>query len=243
VAYNKRGRVIDGKGVAATPLVSMLPQEQAAPAPAWLERLPPQQPRPLFAPPPPPQQYQAPQSFEPAFDPAAERAALEAERAQLMQLKQQLVAAQQQWVQAIGKLAHQAVPPAPSAQLVLDVALAVAKEIVGHEVQTNKALVLRTIDDLLAQVHGEQQIELHLSPADLEAVQKARPELPQQVRLVADATLGPGGCVVETPRQVLDGSIDRRMAAVRAALTHELPTANDNSVPAAAAVPAGATGH
>jgi flagellar biosynthesis/type III secretory pathway protein FliH len=220
---SKRGRVIYGNAMTATPLVSMLPQEHAATAPAWLERLPAPQPRDLFA--PAGGGYQAPSGPSAA----EERAQLDAERQQLQAMKQQLVAAQAQWMQSLAKLAAAAVPQAPSAQLVLEVAMAVAKELVGHELQTNKALVLRTLDDLLQSVAGEQQVELRLSPNDLEAVRQQRPELGQQVRLVADPTLGPGGCVVETPRQILDGSIDRRLAAVRAAL-HELPTANDNGV-------------
>jgi vacuolar-type H+-ATPase subunit E/Vma4 len=217
----KRGRVLHGNYAAATPLVAMLPVEHAAVAPTWLERLPAPTPRELFAPP------AAARPLVPSLD--AERIQLDAERRALAAERAQLQATQARWMEALAKLAGQAVAPAPPAQLVLEVALAVAREVVGHDVNTNKQLVLQTIEELLQAVHGEQQVELRLSPSDLDAVRALKPELATQVRLVADASLGPGGCIVETPRQVLDGSLERRMAAVRAAL-RELPTANDNGV-------------
>jgi flagellar assembly protein FliH len=122
---------------------------------------------------------------------------------------------------AATRLAHR-----PEPGEVVELALVVAKEIVGRELMVDRTQLLGTIDRALGSVSADTQLVLRVSPGDATYVKQRRPELLRDgVVIVEDKALTVGGCIVETPAWVLDASIEARLDAVRAGLV-EIVTAS-----------------
>jgi len=104
----------------------------------------------------------------------------------------------------------------PSVDEIVDLAFLVAREIVGRELTLDREILARRLDEVLASVVVDASTVIRLGGADLAYMRKRRPELRAAgVQFVEDATLGPGGCHVETPKAAIDLCIDTRLAAVR----------------------------
>ena len=220
----------------ATPLAERLAQVPLPAAAAWLggqsTSVAMAPPRPLFA-------KETPGA---AVDPAATAASeaktaamvaeLEAARKDLAQArteaeKEGLSAAQTkieeiveryldgiQRLLAATRLAHR-----PEPGEVVELALVVAKEIVGRELVSDRTQLLASVDRALGSVSADTQLVLRVSPGDATYVKQRRPELLRDgVVIVEDKALTVGGCIVETPAWVLDASIEARLEAVRAGL-------------------------
>ena len=65
-----------------------------------------------------------------------------------------------------------------------------------------------------------------LGPEDIAWVRQRRPDLERRgVELRLDEALGIGGCVVETPRRLIDASMERRLEMVRESLVEVVQAA------------------
>ncbi len=99
------------------------------------------------------------------------------------------------------------------ASQVAEVAIALARQVVRSELATRPALVAEVVQEALAAtLVSAQQIAVHLHPDDQSLVaQHAGEALASRgARLVADAAIARGGCVVETEVGVIDAGIDAR---------------------------------
>ena len=104
---------------------------------------------------------------------------------------------------------------------VAEVAIALARQVVRTELQTQPAAVAAVAQEALgAALMSAQQLALRLHPDDLALVrQHAGAALAERgARLVSDATLTRGGCVVETDVGVIDASVEARWRRATAAL-------------------------
>jgi flagellar assembly protein FliH len=100
-------------------------------------------------------------------------------------------------------------------------ALAVARQVVGRELQSDPGLIRG-----LLQRDG---LRLHLHPGDLEVLSETGKEgWPPEVELVADAGLTPGGFRIETGVGELDGSLETRWERVARTVTAALEKARDD---------------
>jgi flagellar assembly protein FliH len=125
---------------------------------------------------------------------------------------------------AATRLAHR-----PEPGEVVELALVVAKEIVGRELVADRTQLLASVDRALGSVSADTQLVLRVSPGDATYVKQRRPELLRDgVVIVEDKALTVGGCIVETPAWVLDASIEARLEAVRAGLVELLQTSSDD---------------
>ena len=123
---------------------------------------------------------------------------------------------------AATRLAHR-----PEPGEVVELALVVAKEIVGRELVTDRSQLLAVVDRALGSVSADTQLVLRVSPGDATYVKQRRPELLREgVVIVEDKALTVGGCIVETPAWVLDASIEARLEAVRAGLVEIMQTSS-----------------
>jgi flagellar assembly protein FliH len=146
----------------------------------------------------------------------AERAAQEKARAELDKQIQRYVdgiARLQGVVRELGK---------PLAGEVVELAMVVAREIIGRELATDRSRIADVVAEALADADGEGAVVVRMNPADLAQLRERRPELAQGAAFVEDRRLAAGGCVVESASQVIDASIEARLDAVRLAVVREL---------------------
>lgn len=221
---------------APTPLLGALPHLPAAPTPAWLGAKPGPL-RPLVSPPQPePEVVAAPEPLEPAApvidEAAVEQVLSEARAAGLAEGERAGIAAGQAKVDAIIEryadgIAHLAsatsARSADDAAAVVDLALVVARELVGHELSHDRTFLVTMLTEALATVGARTPVRLRIGSTDLAYLQAVRPEvLTPEIEVVEDEALGVGGCVVEAEHAVVDATVEGRLAAVGAALRDAL---------------------
>lgn len=96
---------------------------------------------------------------------------------------------------------------------VAEVAIALARQVVRSELALRPELVTQVAQEALAAtLVTAQQIAVHLHPDDLLLVQTQAGEAMAErgARLVADASLTRGGCVVDSEVGVVDASVEAR---------------------------------
>ncbi|UCD36924.1 MAG: hypothetical protein JSW54_08780 [Fidelibacterota bacterium] len=87
----------------------------------------------------------------------------------------------------------------------------------------NEALT-GTILSFLREVLHEGGVVIHVSPANLGLIQseevagKLKQSYPGRIRFVADDSLGPGECLVETPEHIIDGRYENQLAILESKL-------------------------
>lgn len=115
---------------------------------------------------------------------------------------------------------------------VVELALAVAKKIVCHEIATNKDTVLHVVKQALSKVADTDGIIIRLNPEDLRNIQSEKECSTTVIQGVANVTLEPdrgiqcGGCVIETRLGNIDARIEKQIEAVEEALKSELQRLN-----------------
>ncbi len=113
----------------------------------------------------------------------------------------------------------------------VDLALAIARKIIGAELATQPALILEIVARAIEEAHGSGQHAIRLHPSD---VQLVRPYLPQAAleaggrewEVRPDDTLSPGDCLIETAFGIVDATIETQLSE----LTHLLKGAPDDAV-------------
>jgi flagellar assembly protein FliH len=183
--------------------------------------------RPLFGAPAP-----APAPATPAA-PAIDHAAIQREiaqaRAEAEKSARAAVAAEAEAVlgryaasiKALDKAIQQAHKP-PIDDLV-ELAMVIAREVVGRELVTDRDHLVATLDEALTLAgddHGAAVVRMNGD--DLAFLKERHGESLAGLEVVIDPKLAPGGCVVETARAVVDASIEARLAAVRKAVAAAL---------------------
>lgn len=103
---------------------------------------------------------------------------------------------------------------------VVRLALGVSMRILRREASLSEDVVTSTVRAALAKLADQERIVLRVHPQDLAALRAKRVTLLDefegvgQIDLVPDETVGPGGCVAETPRVLLDGRLDRQLEEI-----------------------------
>ena len=110
----------------------------------------------------------------------------------------------------------------------VQLALAVARKIVGREVSLGPEAVTRIIREALTRVEHAGRITIKLNPADLELLTDIKPQLlsglPEAGRAAfeADEGIARGGCLIETDGGEVDARIERQFQVVEEAFRTEL---------------------
>jgi type III secretion system HrpE/YscL family protein len=106
----------------------------------------------------------------------------------------------------------------------IDIAMQVAKRIIGEELALRPELAAQMARPLLARVRRAKQVTLRVHPDDRAALEPLLRhetkggELPGGLRLEADASLSRGGCVVISDVGTLDARIETQLDALARAL-------------------------
>jgi len=110
----------------------------------------------------------------------------------------------------------------------VELALAVARRIIGQEISLDRQIVLNVVKGALDKVINHEKVKIRINPQDLEAVQTSLFEfLPhveklENVHFEADAAITTGGCVVETNFGTVDARIESQLDQIDAAFADEL---------------------
>jgi flagellar assembly protein FliH len=110
----------------------------------------------------------------------------------------------------------------------VQLALAVARKIVGREVSLGPEAVTRIIRQALGRVEHAGRITIKLNPADLELLADIKPKLlsslpaADRAAFEADEGIARGGCLVETDGGEVDARIERQFQVVEEAFRAEL---------------------
>lgn len=100
-----------------------------------------------------------------------------------------------------------------AAQDVLELASEIARQVVRRELQADTKALLPVVREALSMLSVDSgTATVRLNPQDhalLEAALQQQPTA-QRVQWVADASVAPGGCLVEQAGMVIDGSLDKR---------------------------------
>jgi len=104
---------------------------------------------------------------------------------------------------------------------VLDLALVLARQLVGEALAVRREFILPIVSAALKQLpQSTQRVELLLNPADVEIVSTFLGDgaFGGRCQLLPDASIAPGGCLIETEQSEIDVTIPSRWRRLLAAL-------------------------
>ena len=199
------------------PLASRLPQvTPGGAAPTWMST-PTPPPTPLFG------SVQAPTVLDEAamerrLAEAMAQACADGERQGWEKAEAEVAAALGRLGDALGQARATASAMArPYATELVELALIIARELVGAEVRRDPAPLVHLVERCLDEVAGESSIAVRMHPADRAALLAVRPDLGKtpDLRLIEDPSMSRGGCAVESSRRLVDARLEERMDGVR----------------------------
>lgn len=103
---------------------------------------------------------------------------------------------------------------------VVELAVAIASKVIGHEVEAHPDLVVEQVRGCLRQLQDRERIRVRVSPDDLETMRAAREQLLaahddiRRMDVVEDRRVSQGGCIVESENGTLDARLDRQLKEV-----------------------------
>ena len=118
----------------------------------------------------------------------------------------------------------------------INLALAIAEKIVGHEVATNKNVVLNVVKEALKGVVDSERIKIRISPSDFKVIKDADLQFSKYIDNVEavsfekDEAIGNGGCVIETNLGEIDARIEKQLEAVEQALKLEFQESESRDI-------------
>ncbi len=104
---------------------------------------------------------------------------------------------------------------------IVELALAIARRIICHEVTLNKNTVIDVTREALKEIEDHEKIKIRLKPEDLECFENADSNPicnNENVTFEAEEKISSGGCVVETDAGAFDARIEKQLQAVEEAL-------------------------
>jgi flagellar biosynthesis/type III secretory pathway protein FliH len=99
----------------------------------------------------------------------------------------------------------------------LSLTAAMAEKVIRRKLEADDEIVLDVVRDTLAQAAGANQVTVRISLADEPLVREAQRQLlatlgpVDDLQIVADEQISPGGCLVETERGKFDARIDTQL--------------------------------
>ena len=118
---------------------------------------------------------------------------------------------------------------------VIDLAMAVAERIIGHEIGTNHEAIISIVKEALKKIVDHESIKIRINPSDLQVVENARPQFSEfvdnldKIIFEGDKTILNGGCVIETTLGEIDGRIEKQLEAIDEIFKSELEGSESGS--------------
>ena len=107
---------------------------------------------------------------------------------------------------------------------VVDLSCAIAEKLIAAELEKRPELAIRMFARALSRRQEQGVITLCVAPSQFEFVQAAKRELAMvldsqaELKIVPDASVGEGGCIVRSAYGSIDARIDTQLSAIRAEL-------------------------
>lgn len=104
---------------------------------------------------------------------------------------------------------------------VLKLCLEIVEKIIRHEIKTDQRVVIRQIKSCMRRIRDREQIDVRVSPQEVEYVRAQRDELlsiaegARGVSIIDDRRISPGGCIVESASGTFDARIETQVEQVR----------------------------
>jgi flagellar biosynthesis/type III secretory pathway protein FliH len=106
-----------------------------------------------------------------------------------------------------------------NARRILELAVALAEQIVRAEVKTNATCLMEVIRESVLQIaESVSRIELRIHPADAGAVREEIGREESRMTIIEDSDIAQGGCRIVTSQGDIDATLIRRINAARIAL-------------------------
>ncbi len=101
----------------------------------------------------------------------------------------------------------------------VELSLAIARRVIGEELKTGPDAVLSCIKSAMKKVIEGSSVRIHLNPDDMQLIEgkikdNLQPPGGHQVEMVSDATIGKGGCLIETEFGLIDATLESRWRAI-----------------------------
>jgi flagellar assembly protein FliH len=99
-------------------------------------------------------------------------------------------------------------------------ALAIARQVVGRELRGDAHTLTEIVRAAIAELPNDQDMRVRVNPQDLSmlvtpGVTAEMPLAPgRELKWIADATIEPGGCIVEARHQVADAQVDTALERI-----------------------------
>jgi flagellar assembly protein FliH len=103
---------------------------------------------------------------------------------------------------------------------VVQLALAIAKKIVCHEVKTTRETVACVAREALSRIENPGKIKIKLNPEDLQFINDTKSQLSRflqdvdNIRFEAADSVQSGGCLIETDRGDIDARIEKQFQVI-----------------------------
>ena len=103
---------------------------------------------------------------------------------------------------------------------VVELALAIARQVICQEVAFNRDIVVCVAREALAKVEDPGRIKIKMSPSDLQFIKETRSQLSNLIEnidnviLEAAENIQNGGCIIETDLGEIDARIEKQLQAV-----------------------------
>ena len=111
----------------------------------------------------------------------------------------------------------------------VELALAIAKKVVSHEVSVNEETLLGVLKGALEKVIDQEKIKIRINKLDLQFINESGYQISgltdnfKDVIIEGDDTISRGGCVIETGFGSIDARIESQLQAVGDLLRSEMP--------------------
>jgi len=108
--------------------------------------------------------------------------------------------------------------------VVVQLAMAVARKIVGETANIDPTAVLQSAREAIRSVRGEQKLRLRVRPEDESIVLQQTIELKRsnseigEIQVVADESIALGGCIVESPLGTIDAQFSTQLQSLERAI-------------------------
>jgi len=109
-------------------------------------------------------------------------------------------------------------------EIIIDLALMIAKKIIKTELATNKEAILKNLSQALKKVKDKEEIKVKVNPVHLEELGARKEEFLNQVsglegiNFEEDKSIEPGGCIIETNFGLIDATISSQLEIIQEAL-------------------------
>jgi type III secretion protein L len=113
---------------------------------------------------------------------------------------------------------------------ILSIALKAAKKIVGEQLSLNPETIVDIVIQTLAPIAQDHHFVIYVNKVDKEILEAQKPKIKsildqvQVLKIQERDDITPGGCIIETPRGIINATIENQWLALEAAFKKYTPT-------------------